>query len=234
MYCRRCGKVIPTGNVNVQALIAKCDDCGEVFSFEGVEEKRPARKRDRRPAVARPETVSIEEFPDGPRIVRKWFRLYVLGLAAFCVFWDGFLVFWYSTALSGGVRGEHGADLMAILFPLLHVGVGVGLTYFVIASIFNRTIVRADRGGLAITHGPIPWRAPRPLDRSEVTRVYCRDHYTQYRGSAKLSYSVNAIDHSGRKVKLLSGLADKDEALFIERWIEERLGLPDEPVEGEV
>ncbi|MCC6360715.1 MAG: hypothetical protein IT450_18410 [Phycisphaerales bacterium] len=234
MYCRRCGKVIPSINVNVQALIAKCDDCGEVFSFEGVEEKRPARKHGRRPPVARPESVTIEEFPDGPRIVRRWFRLYVLGLAAFAVFWDGFLVNWYWMALSGGFHGEHGTGWTPILFPLLHVRVGVGLTYFVIASIFNRTIVRADRGGLAITHGPIPWRSPRPLDRSEIMRIYCQDHFSQNRRGGTLSYGVHAIDRSGRRVKLLSGLSDKDEAMFIERWIEERLGLPDDPVEGEV
>lgn len=235
MYCRHCGKTIPAENVNIQALIAKCGACGEVFSFEGVEEKRPGRSRGRKPAVGRPETLTIEEFPDGPRIVRKWFRPYVLALALFCVIWDGFLVFWYSMAFSGATHGPPGAwSLMPILFPIGHVAVGVGLTYFVIASIFNRTVVRADRGGLSITHGPIPWRAPRPLDRSEITHVYCQEHLSHNRSGTNRSYRIHAIDRAGRRIRLLAYLSDSDEAHFIERWIEERLGLPDAPVQGEI
>ncbi len=50
---------------------------------------------------------------------------------------------------------DHGTGLtlnyrVMILFPLLHVGIGAGLTYYTLAGFLNRTIVEVSHEGLTI------------------------------------------------------------------------------------
>lgn len=70
-----------------------------------------------------PEGFDLIKTSDGVIIRRNWLTWAIAPMAFFAVFWDGFIIFWYATALK-----THG-PLIMILFPLLHVAVGVGLTY---------------------------------------------------------------------------------------------------------
>jgi hypothetical protein len=75
-------------------------------------------------------------------IVRKWFGYRIIFMTVFAIFWDGFLFMWYSKV------GE-GADPMAFYFPLIHVAVGIGLTYAVVAGWLNRTYILVGQGKIA-------------------------------------------------------------------------------------
>src|SRR5690349_17364067 len=112
-------------------MVAKCRGCDAVFDFsEQLEGAAPltrtraivplpqgmrvvdgARREDRltgyRSAANVPAEVSIEW---------RWFRpAQDLGMLFFAIFWNGFLVFWYTIAFAGD------GPWLAYVFPLLHV-----------------------------------------------------------------------------------------------------------------
>jgi hypothetical protein len=87
----------------------------------------------------------------------------------------------------------------------------------------------------------IPTEAPRGLGPLRP-RLYCQEARGPspkqvFPGPAHLlasSYSLLGIDQQGRKVKLLSGIEDKDQVLYLEQALERRLGIEDSPVAGEL
>ena len=52
----------------------------------------------------------------------------------------------------------NGTPLIAFLLPIAHVAVGVGLTYYTLTRLMNRTRIEVSRDELTIRHGPLPWR----------------------------------------------------------------------------
>ena len=53
---------------------------------------------------------------------RNSFILIGVFMLFFVIFWDSFLVFWYSNAV--GAPGEGGINIIMMVFPIAHVGVG--------------------------------------------------------------------------------------------------------------
>ncbi len=82
--------------------------------------------------IGLPDKISVRQSGSNLEITRTWFGGKVLFMTAFVIFWNGFLVFWYRQALGSD-------NLMMLLFPLIHVGVGVWLTYHTIAGYLNKT-----------------------------------------------------------------------------------------------
>lgn len=160
-------------------------------------------------------------------IVRKWFGWQIVLMTVFAMFWDGFLFIWYSKV------GESG-EAMAIYFPLMHVAVGIGLTYYVVAGWFNRTHIFVSHGKIAVHHRPILWWGNKELESSNLKQLYVKEKISQSRNSTSVTYEVHAITHNGRNIKLVTGLETSEQALYIEQEIEKYLGIEDIPVKGEI
>jgi hypothetical protein len=175
-----------------------------------------------------PENVTIEHRPEGLTLSYRWFSAKFIFLAIFCLLWDGFIVFWYSMAAT------EGAPWIMLVFPLLHVAVGVGLTYYTIAGIYNRTTITVGQGRLSIVHAPFPWPGNRILQSPELGQLYSEERVSQGRNGPSVSYQLSAITRDNRKIKLIAGLESPDSVRFIERQIEEWLGIRDRKVEGEM
>jgi hypothetical protein len=233
LQCEVCHSPLRAEDVRFDLSLAKCHACNAVYDLAGRKARglAPApASRERRPTRARaalPAKLQVEE--DGQRTVLswRWFKLQHILMAVFCVFWIGFLVVWYSLLLFA--KGD--ALLAPMLFPLLHVGAGVAITYATLAGFLNTTRVEVSRGELTIHHGPLPWPGSRTMPGRELSQLYGQE----VRGSkGSVSYSLFALDKQGRKVKLLSGFDDKDQVLYLEQALERRLGIEDSPVDGEL
>lgn len=175
-----------------------------------------------------PETFTLNQGADGLTISYRWFSPSYIFLAFFCLFWDGFLVFWYSIAFA------QDAPWLMFVFPLLHLGVGVGLTYTALAGFYNSTSVTAGQGKLTIQHGPLPWPGSRTLPASEIVQLYSEQRMVQSRNGAHPRYQLSAITRENRKIRLIANLDEPDKVRFLERKIEEYLGIENRPVEGEM
>jgi predicted Zn finger-like uncharacterized protein len=242
LTCPSCGASIGAADVNLDRALAKCVRCNTVFDFsDEVRGPSGGGRMLRRHSVPMPASLRIIEGPpmlvaasyrQAPQaqdfaIVRRWFSPGAIFMVFFCIAWDGFLVFWYSAAMSGH------APWIFILFPIIHVAVGVSLTYATICTFVNKTFVRVRDGVLEVRHAPLPWKGNRVLPVDAVEQLYCQQHESRNRNSTTFTYSLNAMMKDGRKLSLLTGLPEPEQALFMEQRLEERLGIVDVEVEGE-
>ncbi len=233
LTCRDCGATIPAEDINIERGIAKCRACNAVLDVEealrGSGETVPATTR---PRVPQPPGIKVEDLGEGLRLTRRWFTWGVLVLTFFCIAWDSFLVFWYWMALG---MGGGPFSWLAIIFPVCHVAVGVGLTYLTLSLYLNRTVLEVNNGRLTVRSGPLPWPGNRDLDVSELEQLYCQENSSRNRnGSTSYSYNVCAVLKGGREAKLLSSLDNREQALFVEQFVEAYLGIEDRRVGGEL
>jgi hypothetical protein len=243
--CPSCKQVIPAEDLNLDRLVAKCRRCNTVFDFsaEVGGDGAPRAAARRRGRVPLPPGITVSE--DAPAllsadyreaarpprqsftIVRRWFSPTIVFMTFFCVVWDTFLIFWYSRV--------HGASLLFYVFPLAHVAIGVGLTYRTLCGYLNRTFIVADGDTFRLWHAPLPWPGRRELPAADLEQIYCEERVSRSNNNnSSVSYDLSAALKDGRKLRLLRGLPSSDQALFIEQCIEEKLGIVDVEVPGEI
>jgi hypothetical protein len=234
VHCPSCRARVPAAGVNVARMVAKCDDCDVLFEIP----PRGARgaRSGRLPAPV-PRGIQVDReasvLPDGYRsgagprgrlvITRRWFRAQHVASLAFAIVWDGILVSWYVVGIASG------APLVMLAFPLLHVAVGVWVTYSALAGLCNKTLIRVDDGVLSVHHGPLPWRGNQRLAIATLHQLYT----VQNPGKVP-TYSLLAITADTTAVPVVSKLPDVQQALFIERELERFLDIEDERVPGAV
>lgn len=161
-------------------------------------------------------------------ITRKWFTPVALFLLFFCIAWDGFLVFWYGIAFSMD------APWIMKVFPIVHVAVGVGLTYSTLTMFLNRTIIQAGQGWLSIEHGPLPWLGGGQWEAASFDQLYCKERVSHGKNGTQVNYEVHASMRDQTSRKLLGNGLSEDQALFIEQRIEQALGIADREMPGEL
>ena len=148
------------------------------------------------------------------RIQWRWWSPRWRFLLMFTVFWNLIsLPFFFSAIVS--------SLLHQALFSLIHVAVGLGLGYFVLAKVCNRTELVVDNE-LRVAHKPIWWPGAVTIPLAQIQRLYCKKYEWV---ENKTSYSLHARlkDHSNRK--LAFGFDTWEEADWLKRCIEARIGL---------
>ncbi|MCI0360068.1 MAG: hypothetical protein L0211_16445 [Planctomycetaceae bacterium] len=230
--CKACGKPIPAADVNIDKAIAKCGACNAVFGILDV----VGGAGEARPPVPTPKCFQIESWGSELTLTRRWYTHGLWPLLAFCIFWDGFLVVWYSMGVRILINGEDAGPVwLMFVFPVFHVAIGVGLTYAVLCGFLNRTVVRVSGGELSVRHGPLPWPGSRQLFTTDIRQLYCTEskrHWNQNNG--RRTFDVIIQSKANDKITLLTGLEELDHGLFIEQQVEQHLKIPDEHVPGEV
>jgi hypothetical protein len=230
--CPSCRAKILADDLNLQNLLARCRGCGSVFSFRSqleADDPAAARVPAARRGVPLPARFRIERVGDRTTIFWRWFGPRYFILALFCAAWDSFLVFWYLMAL------KDNAPWIMTVFPIVHLAVGVGLTYYTLTGFFNRTFVTVDGRRVAVKHGPLPIGRNHDLAADELKQVYCAEQKSGgMSGPKPSSYNLNAVTRDGRKLTLIRGLDEPEQALYLEELIEVMLGIPDERVPGEM
>ncbi len=174
-----------------------------------------------------PRGIQVEAFGSEMTIRRRWFGAAAIFLIFFAILWNGFMIVWHTISLSSG------AWFMSV-FGLIHTGVGVFVGYTALAMIFNTTIIRIGRGALSVRHGPLPWPGNLTLDTQDIEQLYCKEKVSNNKNGTSYTYEVHMMTHRSGRKKLVSGLQDADQALFIEQQIENHLEIKDRPVGGEL
>ena len=241
LRCPHCADPLAPDDVNIELLLAMCHTCEAMVQLAPHRDGPGAEV----PAVTEPPAgITVLKDGRGLTLRRRWFEPTIgLGfLALWCLAWDGFLVVWYSISVSSLFMGllmateSIGAmviwelgTLMMMAVPVLHVAVGVAMTYWLLALVLNHTTVAIHTAHVEVTHGPLPWRSPDPVPVENIDQLYV----VQRIGKNQRSYSVVARRTDRTSVHLLSGLTRDVQARFLEQRIEGYLGLTDQPVAGE-
>jgi hypothetical protein len=185
------------------------------ISGQGISQLRP-----------RPKEVTLQKQGDRLELSWRWFSWKFLPLAFFCVAWDSFLCFWYSIAFTSG------APWIMIVFPVAHLAVGAGLTYYTLAGFLNRSQLVVDRSTFSVSHGPLPWLGSLRVPITQVEQLYCKEKPGKKNSGP--TYQLSVILKDGRKKDLLSNLDSPEIGFYIEHQIENWLKIPNRPVRGEI
>lgn len=175
--------------------------------------------------VPLPPLLSVSTVGGELRIERRWYACTAIFLTAFCIMWFGFLAVWYVMAFAVG-------NVIMMVFPLLHVTLGLVIAYSTAAMYVNRTRIVAGRGHLTVNHGPLPWPGNRDIPTIQLEQLYCEEKFSRSRSGTSVSYSVMARTTNGRQIALVTGLYDRDQALYMEQEIERHLKITDQHVAG--
>ncbi|MBI5548477.1 MAG: hypothetical protein HY901_31735 [Deltaproteobacteria bacterium] len=231
LRCKRCSLNIHAEDVHADLGIAKCRACHAVMDLLS---REPAGGPPERPAsraeVAIPKRFKVEQQGSTLSIEWRWFTLAAIFLIFFCCFWDGFLVLWYGLSFSSGE-----APAMMLLFPLIHVAIGAGLSWYTLALLINRTRLEVGSGMLRVRHSPLPWPGNRELSATSIEQLYCVEVVHRGKNGTSYTYDLMAVLRTGTKpLKLIGRLEKPEQALFLEQRIESFLGIEDRPVSGEL
>jgi hypothetical protein len=228
LLCPHCSAPL---QVHPKAVFLACSYCGTHLQVEGGEgDRRLALDQGatERAPVGLPTKFAVERLGNRLTLRWRWWTPALFFMLFFCIAWDSFLVFWYSMAVGMD------APWIFVVFPIVHVAVGVGITYSTLAGFINSTTVEVGQGNLRIAHGPLPWQGNQLLETADVDQLFCTRAATKSEDSDSLSYNVMVRTKSGRNIKLVSRLEELDQALYIEQEIERHLGVADRAMSGEV
>lgn len=228
LNCRNCGAEINAGDVNLDRMLAKCNCCNAVFSFDDQFEYADTPEQAyQKFNVEKPRGMQVQAMGGEIKIIRNWFSPVIIFLALFCIVWNGLLLFWFGVAFTS-------QSWFPAVFVLPHAAVGLGLLYWVLAGIFNITEIQVNGQELSIRHRPLPWPGNKNLFLADISQLYCKEHVTRGRRSSHTTYEVHAVTRDNQRQKLITGLPHTDEALFLEQEIEQFWGIKDRPVQGEL
>ena len=227
LSCPECGAQIPADNINLDRMVAKCQDCNAVFSFGDQFGTASGPHSLARLPVPRPADLQIEQTGSEIRFTRRWLHPSHAFLALFVLFWNGVMAVWFGIAISQRLW------LMA-LFGTAHAAIGLFVAYAVLAGFLNSTVIRVGMGAIDVTHTPLPWLGNRRLETAAIAQLYCKKVAHRPRRHTSYTHEVHVATRDGRHVQLLSGLESSEQALYLEQEIERYLGIKDQPMRGEI
>jgi hypothetical protein len=176
-----------------------------------------------------PSQMTVQKNAHQLCITRKWFEKTWLVFISFVIAWDVFLLWWYIRVFSATQL-----DLLAILFPLLHVLLGASSTYLLLTVFLNTTTINVTSKMISIRHGPLPFWGNKRVASTTLLQLYCKRDEFWHHLQKITTFSVRAITNDRKNITLLSGLQKAEQALFIEQEVEEFLGIEDRPVKGQI
>jgi hypothetical protein len=210
LACPTCRAPFLANDVHPDLGVANCRNCRGVLDL----------RKQARPQSIKPRRFTVDE-SHGYAVSWSWFHwLAVVQLVVAPLWVIGFVY-----------AGHHDVrQTMAPPLPYLFLLAGLASVYTGLVNTFNRSRLHVDSvGTLTSTHGPLPWRRSRRLERHQIRQLFCRRHVQK----SSVSFSLAAVDNSGNRITLAGGLPQLDDAKWLEARLEERLGLDNAPVEGE-
>lgn len=226
LKCPSCSQPIPAKDINVINLVAKCSICGCIFPFKprlfqpySVSLKKPKKK---------PNNVDAHLQDKGNELLLTyhWRTGHHIFLLILAMLWNTSTIMWFALMLANS------AYLMAMLGIIYAFG-GISLLYVGVAGFLNTTMIKVDGFRLTITHQPILWLHTPELRTDNIVQLYCTLHINRGKTYTRYSYQLHAIVKNGDHICLLKGIEKAEQAQFLERKIENFLGIRDGYVKGE-
>jgi hypothetical protein len=245
LNCPNCDYAVPSEHINIDRMVAVCPTCDTIFRFGGggdemtaipitdtsagaSQSSRIAKPKGKRKARKLRSSSRIKVYDDtvtgGIEIHQRHWNSGAIFLTFFVIFWDGFLIMWYTIAFRTG-------EWVMAAFASIHALVGVVLTYWLLSSYLNKTRIAITSEQVKVTTSPVFVHAPRTFDSESIDQVYVRRTNYQVNGSYHYEVMVSLFGEGNRK--LSGGFQEYEDAAYIEQEVEAYLGIEDHPVTGE-
>ncbi|MBP0001050.1 MAG: serine/threonine protein kinase [Cyanobacteria bacterium SID2] len=121
----------------------------------------------------------------------KGWCLELIPLIGFAILWNGFLVMWYSVAISTWSSG----GWFAAFFALGHLGVGFWLIFYILSILFRETYLSVDLNKISLKHKlfNIFYRQVSPAPRQQIVKLEIKleKGSLQRKGNTQLKPQIN-------------------------------------------
>jgi hypothetical protein len=186
-----------------------------------------------------PAGISIVRQKNQLILSRRWLCLrmwiYVFGGVLFVIL--GLMLF---------ITRRHCPQVSGLDISQLLLLCAIGVFYYVTAILLNKTRITVNRSTICIKHYPFPWLGNKQIEVHLLTQLYVKTTVVRRSrghgipiGGTSYQYDTNwfelrALDNLMGDIRVLEKLPSKEQALFIEREIENFLGIQNKSVHGEV
>ena len=226
LFCPYCEADVPVDSVDLARLVAPCGRCGATVDLAD----QIAEPGDWMPvdtsafSAPKPDGITVVETDESLMIERRWLAMSQQG-AQFVVTAIGLVGLLTILAVQGS--------------PLwLVAGLTGGVAWYLLKWALNRSVVTVGSGRLRVDHRPMSGPEV-SLDATAVVQLYTtrramRGHRRRETATTLYHHDLVAILRDGTHVRVLKSIADPDQATYLERELERRLGIDDQPVRGEI
>lgn len=226
-HCTICKAELRPGDVDLERQYVSCSSCGSMFTFRKTHEellRADGAMVDRLPnsrwTYERKEDLVRLSWPwsfAGARFLAVLLGCALVGTLPVVFGWVSFAGDGHLEALPIAI-----AALLLFGYPLL-------------LSAFNRTFIEASPGaGVRVRHGPLPWVSlPRSVRRLDISQLYAKRLTRMRQGGIDAIYELRVQHPNGSTELLVGDGLSAEEVLFLERTLEQHLGIDDRPVRGE-
>jgi hypothetical protein len=229
LHCPACDHFVKADDINIQKLMAKCANCGQVFSFEHARTRELAGYS--RPDMLLPEGLEVLKLENELDVSVRWFKSVPRSLLTFTLI---FTLFWNLILLPFVLIAIGTGSYEILLFTSAHLAIGVGFIMRLFAIFINKTHVNVSRKFLEIRTGPLPaiFRRNRKIPVHEIDQLYVTKYVdSRTNGNPNFAYALYVILKSGKKLQLAKGMNAQTQR-YLEYEIESFLGIEDRRIEG--
>ncbi len=230
LNCPNCNAAVGGEEINIARNIAHCSKCAHVFRISDAmgETFSNAHKTQ----IVMPEGIQL--VPGLQLDIQlTWRKLSRWGIYLFI----GFLFAGIpATVLAVLTVTEGGVPF--VMYPFFSLFILVGLYFFFrgISNLLNTSYITASSFELSVEHRPISFLGWRNLSisKNDITQLFVT-RFVESKTNDRPNYAYNlmAVLENGEQEYLIRNLKRAEVAFYIEHQIEQRLGLEDQPMEGE-
>ena len=223
IQCTNCGEIVPSPNIDLQKVTAKCSVCQTIFDFS----QQEPQSYKVRPKIELPANFEVSEHSNSLHIAYKWFSIKHI---IFFIIPLPFIIFsleWLYNSITEG-------QWIMMFFGLLPLAIGSLFSYIAFLNLFNKTYILINKDELLITHEPIPspWHRDWALKCDEISQFYCKSNGSK--DDSIENYDLYVVDKYLSHTKLLSDFTSSEQALYLEQEFERFLNIEDRKVAGEL
>jgi hypothetical protein len=163
---------------------------------------------------------------EGFKLVIKERPKWAAFLSIFALLWNGFMVVWFTIAISSG-------QWAMALFGLIHGAVGLIVGYLALRGLLNRVELTVCRGALTTQHRPLPWFHPGPIEGDDIDQLFVEeDRSLRVNNRPVVRYALRVLKKSGGTRQLLI-VNELQQARYLEREVERAFGVEDRDMPNE-
>ena len=173
-----------------------------------------------------PVNLDMQYHDDYIEITRRWLS-WGTTIKAVVFIGAGYLL------LNNFVIPNHDGALVKNPLFLFFIVLSIGAIYAALAGLLNTSSIVVSKDTLDIRHKPLPWPGNKKINIEDVKQLYTKEKISRDSDkTATITYQVYIVTRNGEDIKLVSGLEKSEQATFIEREIEQFLGIKKEDVHG--
>lgn len=167
-----------------------------------------------------PRQLTVDYYDDYMHVCYKWRSRRMIGMTIITAIFVIIVGTMYSENFD-----KFNRTLALIAFIAVFIAGAAYTVYYTVAHWFNKTDIFVNNGQMEVKIGPFPWYGNTKLQTNNISQFYNKRIVKGSKEKQRVSYEVRYILENQTDKKLISGLPKREQAEYIERKIEQFLGI---------